>query len=68
MLKPEVPVDSFLFALDNLAAQPGDIISIPVRVKDFSEITGYQFTMNWDPSLLKFKAVHAQALDGNLWN
>ncbi|MEY3443879.1 MAG: hypothetical protein RLZZ519_2160, partial [Bacteroidota bacterium] len=31
----------------------GDEITVPVMVEDFEDIAGYQFTINWDPSVLQ---------------
>ncbi|MEL7534327.1 MAG: cohesin domain-containing protein, partial [Bacteroidota bacterium] len=50
-------VDDITFEMPDLSANHGDEIIIPVSVKDFSELTGYQFTMSWDPSVLAFHEV-----------
>ena len=31
---------------------PGDIFEVPVRVKGFDDLTGLQFSLSWDPSLM----------------
>ncbi|MEM6345385.1 MAG: FlgD immunoglobulin-like domain containing protein, partial [Bacteroidota bacterium] len=50
-------VDDITFQMPDLSASVGEEIVIPVSVKDFSNVTGYQFTMSWDPSVLAFHAV-----------
>ncbi len=40
----------------------GDVISIPVRVKDFSNISGFQYTLTWDPTVLAFEGSSNAAL------
>ena len=45
-------------------AAPGEEISVPVRVKKFNSIIGYQFTVTWDAKNLEFLAVENSALAG----
>ena len=40
--------------MNDYYASTGDEISIPLRVKDFINITGYQFSLNWNPEVLEF--------------
>ena len=49
--------------MDQVAAQPGELISIPVRVKDFNDIAGFQYTLQWDASVLQFEGVEDKALE-----
>jgi Secretion system C-terminal sorting domain/Cohesin domain len=35
----------------------GSIISVPVRVKNFTNIDGMQFAVKWNPAVLKFQSV-----------
>ncbi|MFK7925625.1 MAG: LamG-like jellyroll fold domain-containing protein [Bacteroidia bacterium] len=62
--RPATPTKVIQFVMDQVAAQSGDLVTIPVRVKDFTAISGYQFTLNWDPSVLQFESVSHQALEG----
>ncbi|MEM6345938.1 MAG: LamG-like jellyroll fold domain-containing protein [Bacteroidota bacterium] len=57
------PGRSLKFVVDQAAAQPGDLISIPVSVKDFNDIAGYQYTLQWDPNVLQFEAIEDKALE-----
>jgi hypothetical protein len=41
----------------------GDIITVPVKVKDFQNISGYQFTLNWDASAFELQNVNNIALE-----
>ena len=40
-----------------MTALPGGEISVPIRASNFKQISGMQFTMEWDPSILKFSSV-----------
>ncbi|MEM7375085.1 MAG: HYR domain-containing protein [Bacteroidota bacterium] len=65
-LRTPAPADSFYFemgqGLNSLTA--GSRISIPVRVKDFNAITGYQLTMTWDAQVLRLTGITDGALQG----
>ncbi|MEL6630229.1 MAG: cohesin domain-containing protein [Bacteroidota bacterium] len=50
------------FVTHDQTVRQGEEIKIPVMVKEFSEVAGYQFTLNWDPRVLDFKGVQ----DGGL--
>ena len=63
-LRTAAPSDSMFFSLDGMTAQQGDLIRIPVKVNKFMAITGYQFTLNWDPSVLEFQEVNHETLEG----
>ncbi|MDW3650119.1 MAG: HYR domain-containing protein [Bacteroidia bacterium] len=63
-LRTAAPSDSMFFNLDGMTAQQGDLIRIPVKVNKFMAITGYQFSLNWDPSVLEFQEVHHETLEG----
>ena len=41
----------------------GDIITVPVKVKDFQNVSGYQFTLNWDASAFELQNVNNAALE-----
>jgi len=56
------PVDSVYLVMDEAVAQPGELITIPVRVRDFAEVAGYQFTLNWDERVLTLEEVRNGAL------
>ncbi len=52
------------FAMDDRAAMPGEEIVVPVKVKDFRNVTGYQFTMSWNPEVLDFVEAASKTLNG----
>jgi len=52
------------FRMDEYHVMPADEIIVPVRVKDFSNITGYQFTLSWNPGVLSFMGINDNALSG----
>jgi hypothetical protein len=56
---------SLSFINEIRSVQEGDMISIPVRVKDFSSISGFQYTINWDPSVLEFVGTTNAALQAD---
>ncbi|MEZ4776653.1 MAG: cohesin domain-containing protein [Bacteroidia bacterium] len=64
VLRHTAPADSFYFAMDDAGVLPGERMTIPVRVRDFQDIAGYQFTMSWDASVLAYRGVTPRALDG----
>ncbi len=46
--------------LNNL--QPGQLIDIPIRVKNFTNIVGLQFPVKWDPAVLQYQNVNGFGL------
>ena len=42
------------FWADTVYADPGKKVYVPIRVADFVEITGFQFSVQWDPSVLQY--------------
>ncbi len=52
-------------AMDTYTAMPGDEIIIPMQVKDFKKITGYQFTLSWDAEVLSLLEINNKALHGH---
>ncbi len=52
------------FLMDDYNTLPGSEITVPVRVKDFAGITGYQFTVSWDATVLSLLEVNNQSLNG----
>jgi len=51
------------FAMDEYQVMSGQEIVVPVKVKDFKSITGYQFTLSWNPEVLEFLSVKDRALE-----
>jgi len=49
--------------LENLRLE-NEIIEIPIVVRDFHEISGYQFSITWDPTQLEYYTIEHKALEG----
>jgi len=56
--------DSIHMVMQDQSVTPGQLVTIPVMVRDFNAITGYQFTMNWDPSVLSLESAENTELLG----
>ncbi|WP_114778746.1 cohesin domain-containing protein [Botryobacter ruber] len=52
------------FNFKNQVIAPGTEIVVPVTVKDFTDVSGYQFTLNWDPKVLEFARVEHAGIEG----
>lgn len=53
------------FRFEDQRVLPGQEVRLPVKVRDFREVSGYQFTINWDPEVLEYVGVAHQALTCN---
>jgi hypothetical protein len=53
------------FVMENQRAMPGNEITVPVKARDFRNVSGYQFTLNWNPKVLELAEVQHQALIAN---
>ena len=45
---------SVTFITDSVTVQPGSNITIPVKVKNFNQISAFQFTICWNDTLLSY--------------
>jgi len=43
------------FVISNTAGDPGSVVSVDFAVKDFDNLIGMQFSVNWDANVLQFK-------------
>ncbi|WP_026464351.1 SBBP repeat-containing protein [Adhaeribacter aquaticus] len=43
----------------------GTEVVVPVTATNFDDVSGYQFTLNWDPKVLQFARVESGSLEGN---
>lgn len=59
-----VSANSLGIQLDGANAQTGNMISIPVRVKNFSNISGFQFTLQWDENQFEYIGTQDISLSG----
>ncbi|HNG07366.1 MAG TPA: cohesin domain-containing protein, partial [Saprospiraceae bacterium] len=42
---------------DTSFAHAGDKAQVNIRVKNFNKLTGLQFSLNWNPAVLKYDTV-----------
>lgn len=57
------PDKAISFIMDAREAKTGELITIPVRIANFKEVAGYQYTMEWDASVLSLRAIHNKGLE-----
>lgn len=50
------------FEMPSMAVTPGETFNMPVHTRAFNDISGYQFTMSWDPNIISFEGVEGGAL------
>jgi len=55
--------ETLTFTLDDLELKKGNEYAVDFRASDFTDITGYQFTLDFDNIALEFTSVDAGALD-----
>lgn len=53
------------FMIDDYHVLPGQEIIVPVTVKDFSNVAGYQFTLSWNAAVLRLLEVNNSTLNGS---
>lgn len=58
------PVAALILTASDLKVPENSEACISVTAKDFNDILSMQFTMQWDPKVLKFKAVQNYGLPG----
>jgi hypothetical protein len=51
--------------MDSKQALNGDIVTIPVSIANFNKVSGFQYTLSWNSSILEFVEVSNAALDMN---
>ncbi len=50
------------FKIDDAVTEPGTSYRVDFRASDFNNLTGYQFTLNYDQELLEFASIEAGAI------
>jgi Cohesin domain/FlgD Ig-like domain/Dockerin type I domain len=62
---PTVPKVDYLgetgVSFGKTSGRVGELVTIPVRVEDFDQLAGYQYTIEWDASVLEYVGVEAGA-------
>jgi hypothetical protein len=54
--------DMLMFETDALTLQPGEVVPVTLRAKDFDQVYGFQFTLDFDPQALEFQNVVPTAM------
>ena len=44
---------------DNIEAEKGQVVDIPINIIGFKDILSMQFSLNWDTTVIKFQEVHS---------
>ncbi|GAB4253188.1 MAG: hypothetical protein Kow0027_18350 [Saprospiraceae bacterium] len=58
------PVDTLSLSLTSLTASPGETICLPVTASGFEKILSMQYTMVWDPAVLRLNGIDKFGLRG----
>lgn len=58
------PVSTLTLTASDLTAKKGETVCVEIKAKDFEQILSMQFSMNWNPNVLKFKEVRNFGLTG----
>lgn len=62
-------VEHLQFELDSFYVQPGAEVIVPVKVKNFNNVSGFQFTLLWNPEVLSLHNVSNEVLENYFgWN
>jgi len=56
--------DEVRFRAGNHIAQLGETVKVPITVSEFREVTSAQFTLAWNPEVLRFLGVEDYGLSG----
>lgn len=54
----------FTFVVGSVSAQAGGSVCVPLRVNNFDDIAGLEFTLEYDPNILEFDELQDFGLDG----
>jgi hypothetical protein len=63
-LSPSWAQDAVVFSIDEEKISEDGTIAIPIRVDDFENVTGVQFSLTWNPALLQFETTGSYNLPG----
>lgn len=58
------PVDTFTITATDMVAEEDSEVCFEVKTSDFNQILSIQYSMHWDPKMLKFKEVRNFGLPG----
>jgi hypothetical protein len=57
-------VPEVVFGVGDQSAQPGQTVSVPVVVKGFHQVISAQFSLGWDPAVLRYAGTGSYGLKG----
>ncbi len=57
-------VNTVSVTVGDISGDPGDIVCVPVSVESFDDIMSFQWSMNWDPTIMTFD--HVENFNTNL--
>jgi hypothetical protein len=57
-------VPEVLFGMSQQSAQPGQTVTVGVTVSGFSQVTSAQFSLAWDPAVLRYVGTGSYGLKG----
>lgn len=58
------PAGDVKFMMNEYNVRSGEEIIVPVKVRDFNKITGYQFTLTWNARVIRLLEVGNKSLNG----
>lgn len=61
---PASAQDAVVFSIGEGDIDDDGEVTVPLRVEDFEKVTGAQFSLRWDPAMLRFKSTQAYGLPG----
>ncbi|MEM7374106.1 MAG: FlgD immunoglobulin-like domain containing protein [Bacteroidota bacterium] len=59
-------LDSLSFLFEEANVPQNQLFEVPVRVENFSSVAGFQFTLQWDPAVLRYNHAWDDMLDVDL--
>lgn len=61
---PQAASHTFTLTASDITASKDSLVCIEVKTSDFNKILSMQYSMNWDPIMLKFREMRAFGLPG----
>lgn len=59
---PPKAKEGIFLSIDDQQIKPGASFCVDVKVRDFNEVVSLQYTMNWDPKVIRFKELKGFSL------
>ena len=61
---PQDVLPEVVFAVSQQSAQPGQTVNVGVRLSGFRQVTSAQFSLGWDPGVLRYVGTGSYGLKG----